>query len=237
MKPLIHSLTMFIRQILRDNMLWVVCLAPLFTGLLFRFGIPYVESVLCEYFNIESILFKYYLLFDIVLCFITSYMFCFVSSMVMLTERDENMARYIAVTPVGKKGYVISRLIFQAIISIPISIILIYFFSLTKWNYLILLETSLMMAILSVAIALFIFVFSNNRVEGMAMAKMSGIISVGLFIPFFMMSNKQYFFSFLPSFWISKLSIEGRSFYIFPGLVVSAIWIWLLSKKFKKKYL
>ena len=116
MKPLLRSFGIFIRQITRDNMLWAVCLAPFITALLFRFGIPYAESLLCAYFQRQRILADYYLLFDLWLCLTPSYMLCFASAMVMLTERDENMAGYMAVTPVGKTGYVLSRLIFPAAI-------------------------------------------------------------------------------------------------------------------------
>lgn len=114
MKPLLYSFGIFFRQIIRDNMLWGVCLAPLLTALIFRFGLPYAEALLCAYYQRQAILADYYLIFDLWLCLISSYMLCFASAMVMLTERDENMAAYLAVTPVGKTGYVLSRLVLPA---------------------------------------------------------------------------------------------------------------------------
>ncbi|HOV80570.1 MAG TPA: hypothetical protein PK728_10800 [Bacillota bacterium] len=173
MKPLLHSFGIFIRQITRDNMFWAVCLAPLITALLFRFGIPYAETLLCTYFQRQRILADYYLLFDLWLCLTPSYMLCFASAMVMLTERDENMAGYMAVTPVGKTGYVLSRLIFPAAIAFFFSIMITYFFSLTEWDFLMLAAVSLLMSLSSTATTLFIFSFSRNRVEGLAMAKMA----------------------------------------------------------------
>jgi fluoroquinolone transport system permease protein len=96
-------------------MLYAVCIAPLLAAFLFRFGIPYIETLLCNYFGKPAIISDYYLLFDLFLAVMTPYMFCFVSSMVILTEYDENMASYMAVTPVGKGGYIISRLLFPAV--------------------------------------------------------------------------------------------------------------------------
>lgn len=235
MKPLLRSFGIFIRQIIRDDMLWAVCLAPLLTALLFRFGIPYAETLLCTHFQRQTILADYYLLFDLVLCLMPSYMFCFASAMVMLTERDENMAGYMAVTPVGKTGYVLSRLVLPATISIPFSILLTLFFSLTDWDYLMLSEAGLLMSLLSVAVALFIFSFSRNRVEGMAMAKMSGLMLVGLVVPFFVLSGVQYFVAFLPSFWAAKLCMEGNSLLMLPALAVSLVWIWMLGRRFGRK--
>ncbi len=235
MKPILRSFSIFIRQITRDNMLWAVCLAPLMTALLFRFGIPYAEILLCTYFQRETILADYYLLFDLVLCLMPSYMLCFASAMVMLTERDENMAGYMSVTPVGKTGYVLSRLIFPAAIAFPFSILLTYFSSLTDLNLLILSAVSLLMSFSSIAAALFIFSFSRNRVEGMAMAKMSGLMFVGLGVPFFVLSDSQYLVAFLPSFWTAKLFMKGNVLLMLPALVIHIVWIGILGQRFIRK--
>lgn len=235
MKTLLRSFGIFVRQIVRDDMLWAVCLAPLLTALFFHFGIPYAENQLCAYFNRQAILADYYLLFDLMMCIMPSYMFCFASAMVMLSERDENMAGYMAVTPLGKTGYMLSRLVLPAAISIPLSILLTDIFSLTGWNYSMLLGAALLMSLLSVAIALFIFSFSRNRVEGMAMGKMSGLILIGLVVPFFVLTDVQYLVSFLPSFWAAKFCMEENGLFMIPALVISFIWIWMLSHRFGRK--
>jgi fluoroquinolone transport system permease protein len=235
LKPLLRSFGIFIRQIARDNMLWAVCLAPMLTALFFRFAIPYAETLLSAHFQKKTILAGYYLLFDLVLCILPSYMFCYASAMVMLTERDENMAGYMAVTPVGKMGYMMSRLILPAVISVPFSILLTKFFSLTDWNCLLLSEAGLLMSLLSVAVALFIFSFSRNRVEGVAMGKMSGLVLAGLVAPFFVLSDVQYLAAFLPSFWVAKLCMEKNSLFALPALAVSLAWLWMLGRRFGRK--
>lgn len=235
MKSLFRSFRMFIHQIFDDAMLFAVCIAPILTACFFRFGIPTIEQWMCGYFHKTAILTNYYLLFDLLLSVMTPYMFCFASSMVMLTEYDENMTGYMAVTPVGKKGYLISRLVFPAIISFFVSVLLMLCFSLTKWSLLMMLLTCFLTGILSVAVALLLFSFSHNRVEGMAVAKLSGLLMLGLPIPFFLFSNVQYLFSFLPSFWIAKLCIEQNGLFLLPALLISFVWIWLLYKKFDQK--
>ncbi len=67
-------------------MLWAVCLAPLLAAVFFRFGIPYAEQLLCDYFHRQVILAPFYLLFDLLISLITPFMFCYASAMVMLTE-------------------------------------------------------------------------------------------------------------------------------------------------------
>lgn len=235
MKPLFRSFGLFIRQIAADAMLVAVILAPLLAGLFFRFGIPQIEILLCGYFNTGAILSPYYLLFDLLLCMITPYMFCFASAMVMLTEYDENMACYLAVTPVGKSGYILSRLGFPALISFVVSLPLVLMFSLTRWNLLFLVLTCLVSSLTSVAVALLLFSLSRNRVEGMAVAKMAGLFMLGMPVPFFLHSPVQYLFALLPSFWSAKLCIEQNVLFIIPALVSVALWLWPLYLKFKRK--
>jgi fluoroquinolone transport system permease protein len=216
-------------------MLLVVCAAPLLAASFFRFGIPFVEKLLCGYFNKAAILAGYYLLFDLMLSVLTPFLFCFASSMVILTEYDENMTSYIAVTPVGKKGYLISRLMFPAVISFIASVILMVCFSLTKWQFPMILLICLLTCILSVAVSLLLVSFSHNRVEGMALSKLSGIIMLGLPIPFFLLSWTQYLFSVLPSFWIAKLCKEQNYVFFIPAILTSFAWMWPLYGKFNKK--
>ena len=211
MKPLLRSFGIFIQQIIRDYMLWAVCLVPLLTAFIFRFGVPYVEILLCSYFKRQTILSDYYLIFDLLLCLNPSFMVCFASAMVMLAEQDENMASYMAVTPVGKTGYVLSRLIFPAVIAYFFALLLTYFFALTDWNLLMLSEASL----------------------GMAVAKMTSLLFIGLAVPFFILSDVQYIAAILPTFWVAKLCKEGNSFLMLPALAVSLTWIVLLAHRFK----
>ncbi len=226
---------MFIRQILNDKMLWAVCFAPILAGFVFRFGMPQAETLLCRYFEKQSILAGYFLLFDLFLSLLTSYMFCYASTMVMLTEADENMTAYMAVTPVGRKGYIVSRLIFPAVISCIIAIPIMLFFTLTVWPLWLMIITCLLMSALSIAVSLLIFSLSHNKVEGMAMAKMSGLLMIGLVIPFFLKSDVQYIFSVLPSFWVAKLVRDANMTYLLIALITLGLWIWLLYRKFSLK--
>jgi len=234
-KPLLRCFGMFMRQISKDSMLYAVCIAPLLAACFFRFGIPSIEILLCRYFKGTSILTDYYLLFDLFLAVLTPFLFCFASSMIILTEYDENISAYLAVTPVGKRGYLSSRLLFPAALSFFASAILLRLFSLTAWSLLMLLTVCLLTSILSVAVSLLLVSFSHNRVEGMAISKLSGLIMLGLPIPFFLFSGIQYLFSVLPSFWIAKLCLEHQYFYLIPALLTSFLWIFFLYGQFEKK--
>lgn len=235
MKPLYRSFFMFVRQVFKDSMLAAVCVATVLTAFFIRFGIPAIEGILCGYFQREAVLADYYLLFDLLLALVTPYMLCFASAMMMLTEHDENMANYLAITPVGKRGYILSRLAFPAVIAFVVSIVLMRWFSLTAWSFGMILLTCMLTCLVSIAVALLLFALSHNRVEGMAMAKLSGLLMLGLPVPFFLLSDAQYLFSPLPSFWIAKLCGERNMLFLLPAILSSLTWIVLLHRKFNRK--
>ena len=235
MKPLWKSFGMLLRQIREDAMLFAVLAAPVLAGCAFRFGIPALEALLCGELGVQAVFKDYYLLFDLFLSVLTPYMFCFASSMVMLTERDENISAYLAVTPVGRRGYVLSRLALPAAISVFATIAVLLLFSLTRWNWGNLVVASLFGGVLCVPATLLIVAFANNRVEGMALAKTAGLILLGLPVPFFINNAAQYLFSPLPSFWIAKLFLGGNYLFCLPAAASSLLWVWALYRKFSKK--
>ena len=235
MKPLLRSFLMLLRQITRDSMLYAICAAPLLAAGVFRFGIPFVENLLCGYFGKTVILSPYYLLIDLFLAIMTPYMFCFVSAMVILTEMDENLAAYMAVTPVGKRGYIISRLVFPAIVSFFVSLVLMRFFALSAWSAAGMVSACLLGGLIGIPIALLIVSFSHNRVEGMALAKLAGILLLGLPVPFFLFSGVQYAFFMLPTFWMAKLFADGRAVLILPAVFTGLMWTAALYRRFTGK--
>lgn len=227
---------MFIRQIYRDSMLFALALAPLLAALFFRFVIPIAEQAMCSYFHRPTILSDYYLLFDLFLGILTPSMVCVAASMVMLDEYDQKMVSYLAVTPIGKKGYIFSRLWIPVMFSFIESLLFLCFFSLTRWTVTMLLPVCILFAFSSVITALLIFTYSRNRVEGMALSKLSGLIMAGLVVPFFIKSNAAYLFLPLPSFWIAKLCLDMNYLLIIPALFFSLVWLWFLYIQFNKKF-
>lgn len=235
MKALLKSFYLFLRQIWDDSMLIAVVFLPLLIGFIFRYAVPLLDrAVLAVYFG-SPVLADYYLIFDLFLALITPYFFCFVSALVMLGEHDENLSAYLAVTPIGTRGYIVSRLVFPVVLSLPASLLLLGFFALSAWNYGISFLVCLSGSLMCLPIALIIFSFSQNRVEGMALGKMANLYTLGSFVPFFLRSPMQYAFSFLPSFWIAKMALHRQAIYVLPALLATLVWTFFLYRRFSRK--
>ena len=237
MRATAQSFQMFIRQIRSDSMLYVFCFLPLLIAGVFRFGIPFLEAQLCTVLGKVSVLANYYLLFDLLLAILIPYFLVFTSAMVMLTEIDERTAAYLSVTPIRRKGYLVSRLLYPALFSMFLSVTLMIFSTLTPWSVWNILLVCLLSVMLCFPVAMLIVAFSHNRVEGMALAKLSGLILFGLPVPFFITNQFQYLFAWVPSFWIAKV-FSGMNYWgIIPAVLVSCIWIWMLYRRFERKLL
>lgn len=217
----------------RDRMLFAACLAPVLAGLLFRFAIPLLETVLMDWFRLSAVLSPYYALIDIFFAMLSPAMFCFVSAMVSLEETDEKTAAYLFVTPLGRKGYLAARFCMPAIAAFLVTAVLLPVFRLTSLSLADTVWLSAVGALQGVIISLLIVTFSSNKLEGMAVSKLSSLMILGAAVPFFIKHKVQYAVSLLPSFWIGKAIVEHAPLFILPAFVLSALWICFLLKRQK----
>ena len=235
MKAIRLSFFQMIAAMRRDMMLFAACVTPIIAGLFFRFAIPSLQTVLIERFHIPAIISPYYKLIDIVFMMLSPAMFCFISAMVSLEEADEKTVVYIFVTPLGKTGYLSARFGIPAVTAFLITIILFPVFRLTDFSPIAILLFAAGGTLQGMIVALLVLTLSSNKLEGMAVTKLSTLAVFGAVIPFFIKENIQYVLFPLPSFWIGKAACENRLLYLLPAFAVSAIWICFLLKQYLRK--
>lgn len=235
MKKSLIAFNPFIQEIMQDTMLTVCLLVPILAGSVFKFLIPYLEQLLCNFLHQTTLLSPYYLIFDLLLALLAPMMFAFPGTMVILGELDNSTAKYLSVTPLGRNGYIMSRLGIPTFIAILYTMVLLLAFSLTRITFPMLISLSVCSGLMGLIPSLLVVSFSRNKVEGMAMNKLSSVIMLGLFVPFFIYGKEQYLSSFLPSFWFAKLATTHNYFTLFPLITSIFIWIYFLWRKFEKK--
>lgn len=219
----------------RDAMLFAVCLTPLLAGFLFRFAVPFFETVLTDYFHLPAVISPYYGLIDLFFAMLSPTMFCFVSAMVALEEADEKTAAYLFITPLGKAGYLSARFGVPAASAFLVTLILLPFFKLTKLPPAAMLLLAAGGTLQGIIISLLILTLSSNKLEGMAVTKLSALPLFGAVIPFFVKDDIQYILSALPSFWIGKAVHDHILVNMLPAFALSAVWICLLLKRYLRR--
>lgn len=235
MRKYYTSILQLFRQIRSDYMLTLAYLVPLIVGCIVKFGIPILENTLTSHFQTAYLLTPYYPLFDLFLSMIAPIMFCFSFAMILLEEIDDKVARYYMITPLGKGGYLFSRIGLPAIISLLLTPLILLLFHISPISIGTLLAISLLGTIMGIIVALIIVSLSTNKLEGMAVTKMAAMLTMGILPPFFIKGNVEYLFAVLPSYWLGKC-VQNNSLLVFiSGLLVGFVWIFLLVKKFNKK--
>ena len=100
-----------VKQITQEMMMLMLCIAPVLVGVFFRIGIPFLENTVLKHYGFERMMIPYYEIFSWLLAMLTGMLFAFAGGLVVLGEIDDNVAKYIMITPVGMRGYLGSRII------------------------------------------------------------------------------------------------------------------------------
>lgn len=235
MKKILIACKPLLNEVVSDAMLIACIVGPIFMGIAFKFLVPLLEIFLCSKFSQVSIIAPYYSGLDVLLSFMTPVMFTFAGTMIILDELDSKVAKYYFVTPIGKLGYIISRIVIPGVVGFIFTLVLLLIFSVSDMNFLYKFFIAVGGFLMSVITSLFVIAFANNKMEGLALVKMSGLFFVGIVVSYFVSDPIRYVFSFMPTFWIAELCYKSNLFMMIPMVVTSFLFIGLLFSKFTKK--
>ena len=225
-----------LKMIRRDRMLLAALPAPVLAGTAIRFAVPFMEENLIRFTGTEAVLSPYYGLLDLFFASLAPTMFCFITAMILLEEHDDHIDCYLFVTGLGRNGYVISRIVIPALLAFAVAAALLSLFGLTALSAAAIFFLSLTGTLQGILIALLIAAFSSNKLEGMAVTKLSSLLILGAAVPYFVPAPFSYTLSFLPSFWMGKAVSEENLIYMLPSLFAAGGWILILWKKFARKF-
>lgn len=235
MSALSVSFKMLSRQIKDDKIGIVMIGFPVLVALTLYFFAPVISESLSARYGMEWNLQRFYPLFD---AMVVAFSFCtpgFASAMVMFSELDDKVVPSLCASPLGRNGYLFSRIGLPAITSVALASILsgtLHLADLPAPMYFTLVLVSSIACMLP---GMIVIAFGRNKVEGVALFKMSIFTTFAILIPFFVESWAQWLFGFLPSFWIGKMVKELIYWYVVPALLTIIIWIVPLWKRFLKK--
>lgn len=237
MKAFLAVTRQLFSQLWADAMLSVLMVVPLLMGLLFRFGVPALELFLCARTGRAAVLAAYYPLFDLLLSFMTPVMFTSAGAMVILDEADLGLSRAIAVTPVGRWGYLVSRICVPAVLATVYCAAVTLLFRLSDMDTGRLLLLDLCSGAVGAGTALMIPSMAGNKVEGLAWTKLSGLACLGVPAALLLPAPVKYLAGVLPSLWMTELAFGGRMLNVLPALAAALLWAAAFAGRFLRKVL
>lgn len=231
----LRLLWQMIKQIASETMLILLVIAPILAGLAFKLGIPLLETKLLSRLGYGEVFVPYYGYFNWLVALLTGMLFAFVGALVILGEIDDGVAKYICVTSAGANGYLVARIFLPAIGSGSFAGIVIPVFSLIRIDLATLAFMIVSTVLSGIVTSLLVVAISSNKVEGMAIGKLSGGFGMILFVPLIIKGPVQYVFSLFPMFWIGKYIQDKRWIALPLALILFIGWICILMRRFRKR--
>ncbi len=239
MKKLLALLQGDLKNITRDKMLFFILLSPLLMAVGFKIIIPVGEDILGEKFAF-SLTPHYPFIIAFILMLIPLTLGTLIGFMI-LEERDQGILSYLSVTPLSRIKYLVYKLFSIILLSILGSVFALCFLQLLEIKFLSLLPVFFLAALEAPMMALVIGAFADNKVEGFALAKGSGLFFFAPLIGYMLETNWRYLAGVFPTFWIGEVVTtvySNFSFYLFKlgiGFVVHLLFIYLLVNRFKTR--
>lgn len=220
--------------IFRDSSLRIFLLFPF---ILFGVFVWFLPSLVEKY----DFLVPYLPVFLAVGVIENTQMFCFISSMVLIDEKETDVAKAYGIVPLSRLHYIVSRFLIPYIVTVVLNVILLEvqpFYEIGLGENLII---SLLAAMVVPVYVLGINAIVENRMQGMVYVKAFNMIVLIPFAAFFVPENFKHLFGIFPTHWIFQgvdhitkgLSIGwicGVGF-LFLGLL-----LWFVSKQFIRKH-
>lgn len=225
-----------LRNMKRDPMYFFFAIYPIILGTIGYFLIPYIEEQApgSPWANILAMLF----------IILTGYIFGAITAFTLLDDKDDNVLMSLKITPISVKHYVIIKLFISFIFGFVATIAIIYGTGFLEGsNFGTILLIGIIGAIQGPGIALIVNSFSQNKVEGFVIMKLSGLIIIFPVIAFFVTGWIQNLLGIAPGYWAARIielelvpTEEGSAILTFIGGVIYNMFaLYLLMKLYTKK--
>lgn len=168
MRRIFKLWTVDLRQSGRDPITALVFFVPVMIGLVGRFGFPALLNLLPAGLDVT----QYVRLSMAVLVLFPSFLTGMIAAFLMLDEKDEGTLTAIQVTPVPKVHYALYRLLSPVLMSVVLVVLLVVIVGLVEIPVWVMMLTAFLAALGAPLWAFVIFLFSGNKIEGLAVVKL-----------------------------------------------------------------
>ena len=232
-KILILAISDF-KLIFRDSSIRAFLFFPFILFWVFVFLLPYLVD---KY----DFLTPYISIFLIIGVIESTQMFSFISSMVLIDEKETDVAKVYWVTPLSKVEYIFSRLLIPFLITLLLNIILLWVQPFYYIGIILNLIISFLTALVVPIYVLIINSIVQNRMQWMIYIKALNMLVLLPLASFFISATFKPFFFLFPTYWIFQTIqnvIDGSS--IIMSATISFIFLILvlifISKIFISKH-
>ncbi len=222
-----------VRQIARDKTLKFYVVVPFLLVALVRYLIPYLTEIYPQ-------LISSYPMIMMFTAIQASIMFGFITSFLLLDEKDEGLLPILRVLPITSGYFIIYRLLLGGLASFTMALITIHTSGIAYPGFYKSVLLSIQYGLAAPLITLVVATFAKNKVEGMACFKGVDLLFILPLLSFLIASIPKQVFLPLPTYWTFRLyeaSIIGEALglYFWIGTLVYLVLITFLFGQFRKR--
>lgn len=223
-----------LKQIIRDPIMAILMVAPLLLIIAMKLMVTFLVPFLLTRLGFDFSPYLYFVfVFVVMMC---GALLGIVTGFMMIDERDGKIAELMSVTPLGRGGYLMNRLLLAAILSVFYSILSYFALGIVTLPFLAVLFVSLLSANYSIIIGLLIFNFADDKVKGLTFAKAINSLSLFAFTGLLGLKWLTILSWFFPPYWITMLVESPHSPQVYAWtLLVNLGWLGLLIRNYWKK--
>lgn len=205
-------------NISRDPTLMFGTVLSIVPAIAFYFGAEAMDHAAQAAFGLDS-LSRY--VAPVAIC-LPAFIIGWVTGFLFLEDRDDGPLLAVDVTPVGKNGFMTYRIAVTAILAIVITLLgAPILLPGAGWPLVALL--SVLVAMQAIASALILPALARNKVEGLAITKLTNIASMAPLLAI-IPSPLRYLGGFVPTFWVGELlDLSGKPYLPLAAAAVLAL--------------
>jgi len=228
-----------VQNVRRDTMLRWMVVAPLGIALMARWVFPTLLARLGTWLNVDVLEF-YPMLLGYILLLIAPQLCGMVIGFLLLDQRDDQTLTALLVTPLSLNNYLLYRLMMPIAVCVPVTLVMFPIAGLVDLPVWGLVLVAIVAAPIAPLFALALAVFAENKVQGFALTKASGIVVIAPFIASFLPWTWQILFAVVPTYWPANLfwSLQRGDahawVYGVGGLAYAAFLLLLLTRRLRR---
>lgn len=175
---------------------------------------------------------------------VTGYVFGALIAFTLLDDKDDKVLMSLKITPINVRHYIYVKMFAGMIFGFISTLVLILATNfLPDSNFFVILGVAILGAIQVPSVVLIVNSFSDNKVEGFVVMKLSGMVLMFPLIGFLVTGWAQYLLGVAPGYWAGRIvelelipSEEGIIFLVFlAGVAYNLLATWLLMKVYTKR--
>jgi fluoroquinolone transport system permease protein len=230
-----------VKLIRRDSFMLLLLGFILWISLILRYVLPWLNGYLAATGvlpgeSVDATLAEYYpLIIGYLAIFEGALIVGFLFGFILLDEKDDNTLLAMLVTPLPLRQYLMYRVVLPCVLAFVVILAMTLFIGVALPSFWQLLLIAAGASLAAPIASLFFGIFAENKVQGFAYSKFSGLAGMLIIASWFVSEPLQWGFGIFPPFLISKaywMAVEGSGLWwmiLLAGVVLQiALIAWMM---------